>query len=200
MANYRCLCVFYSEALLVSNMMQRITNIIKEYQDRVRELPYVPATSFRRDSLGYPCDANKLFLTFLFSDRNIDIQFLKDIWLTRSKVQCNSSSRHMTSYADPSKLDGFRSRCRRMGAETGCYGSRSIRHGSWFHGSNLTLQRFCTSRTTSSPVSSWSDATWLTAVHFRQAAASRYSGMRAQASLAAILPPCFPLRLGTSPI
>ena len=120
----------YSEASLVSNMVQRITNIIKEYQDRVRELPYVPITFFRRDSLGYPCDANKLFLMFLFSDRNIDIQFLKDIGLTRSKVQCNSCGRDMTSYADPSKLDGFRSRCRRMVAGTGCSGSRSIRHGS----------------------------------------------------------------------
>ena len=122
-------------------MVQRITNIIKEYQDRVRELPYVPTTSFRRDSLGYPCHANKLFLAFLFSDRNIDIQFLKDIGLTRSKVQCNSCcGRDITSYGDPSKLDGFRSRCRRMVAGTECSGSRSIIHGSWCHGSNLTLQ------------------------------------------------------------
>ena len=69
-------------------MVQRITNIIKDYQDRVRELPYVPVTSFGRDSLGYPGDANKLFLAFLFGDRSIGIQFLKDVGLIRSKVQC----------------------------------------------------------------------------------------------------------------
>ena len=68
----------YCEALLVFNMVQRITNIIKDYQERLRELPYVPTTSFRRDSLVYPSDAN------------IGIQFLKDVGLIRSKVQCNS--------------------------------------------------------------------------------------------------------------
>ena len=61
--------------------MQQITNI-KDYQERVRELLFVP-TSFRRDSIGYPGEANKLFQTFLFCDRNIDIQFLKDVGLIR---------------------------------------------------------------------------------------------------------------------
>ena len=88
-------------------MVQRITNFIKGYQDTVRELPCVPTTSFRRDSLGYSGDANKLFLTFLFSDRNIGIQFLNDVGLILSKVQCNSCGRHMTWYAHPSDLHGF---------------------------------------------------------------------------------------------
>jgi len=43
--------VCYYEALLVFNTVQGITNIIEDYQDRVRELPYVPTTSFTRDSL-----------------------------------------------------------------------------------------------------------------------------------------------------
>ena len=89
-------CVCYSEALLGFKMVQRITNITKDYQDRVRKLPYVPATSFGRDSLGYPGDANNLFLAFLFCDRSIGIQFLKDVGLIRSKVQCNSCGRDMT--------------------------------------------------------------------------------------------------------
>jgi hypothetical protein len=81
--------------------------------------------SFRRDSLGYPGDVNKLFLTFLFSDHNIGIQFLKDVGLICSKFQCNLCSRDMTWYADPSNLDGFRWQCRRMVAGTRCSGSRS---------------------------------------------------------------------------
>ena len=54
----------YSESQISENMVHRNCNIIKEFQDRLRELPYVPKTSFRRDSLGYCSDANKRFLTF----------------------------------------------------------------------------------------------------------------------------------------
>jgi len=60
-------------------MVQHITHIIKDYQERLHEMPYVPQTSFRRDSLVYCGDANKLFLTFLFSDHAIGLQFLKDV-------------------------------------------------------------------------------------------------------------------------
>ena len=60
-------------------MVQLITHITKEYQDRLRKMSYVPKTSYRRDSLGYRGDANKLFLTFVFSDHAISIQFLKDV-------------------------------------------------------------------------------------------------------------------------
>jgi hypothetical protein len=57
-------------------MVQRITAVIMEYQDRLREMPYVTKTSFGRDSLGYSDEANKLFLTFLFSNHAIDVQVL----------------------------------------------------------------------------------------------------------------------------
>jgi len=42
-------------------------------------MPNVPKTSYGRDSLGYGGDANKLFLTFLFSDHAIGIQFITDV-------------------------------------------------------------------------------------------------------------------------
>jgi hypothetical protein len=103
-------------------------------------MPYVPETSFRRDSLGYYGDANKLFLMFLVSDHAIGLQFLKDVGLIRSKVQCNSFGRDMTWHADATAPDRFRWRCRSRGAGTRRSGSRSIRHGSWFQGSHLTLQ------------------------------------------------------------
>jgi hypothetical protein len=111
-------------------MVHHITNVIKEYQDRLREIPYVPKTSYRRESLGYSRDANKNFLTFLFSDQATAIQFLKDVGLIRSKTQCNSCRRDMTSYADPNVLHGFRSRCRRMVAGTRCSGSHDLCSGS----------------------------------------------------------------------
>ena len=82
-------------------MVQRTTRIIKDYPERLREMPYVPQTSFRRDSLGYCGDANQLLLTFLFSDHAIGLQFLKDVGLIRSKAQCNSCGRDVTWHADP---------------------------------------------------------------------------------------------------
>ena len=127
-------------------MVQRIIDIIQDYQDRLHEIPCVPKTFYRRDSVGYCGDANKLFLTFLFRDHATSLQFLKDVGLIRSKVQCNSCGRDMTWYADPSVLDGFRWRCR-MVAGTMCSGSRSIRHGS-FQRRNLILHG-CTSPSTS---------------------------------------------------
>jgi len=86
------------------NMVQRITQIIKHYQERVREMPCVPTTFLRRDSVPQPGCANKLCLTLFFSEHAIRIQFLTDVGLVRSKVQCNSCGRHSTWYADPSVL------------------------------------------------------------------------------------------------
>ena len=74
---------------------------------------------YGRDSLVYRGDAKKLFLTFLFCDRNIGIQFLKDVGLIRSKMLCNCCGRDMTCYQYSSKADGFRWRRRRMIAGTG---------------------------------------------------------------------------------
>jgi hypothetical protein len=62
-------------------MVYYITNVINEYQDRLREMPYVPKTSYRRHSLGYSGDANKNFRMFLFSDKAAGIQFLKSVEL-----------------------------------------------------------------------------------------------------------------------
>ena len=81
-------------------MVHHISNVIRVYEDTLREMPYVTITSYQRDSLGYCGDVNKTFLTFLFSNSSIGIQFLKDAGLIRSKVQCNSCGRdrrHVTS-------------------------------------------------------------------------------------------------------
>jgi len=77
-------------------MVHHISTIIKDYQDTIRETPYVPKTSFQRHSLGFNGDANKLFLMFVFSDHAIRLQFLKDVGLIHSNVQCNSCGRDMS--------------------------------------------------------------------------------------------------------
>jgi len=74
-------------------MVHHISEVIKEYQDKLREMPFVPKTSYQRDSLGYCGDANKTFLAFLFNNSAVGIQFLKDAGLIRNKVLCNSCGR-----------------------------------------------------------------------------------------------------------
>jgi len=67
------------------------------------------------------------------------IQFLKDVGLIASKVQCNICERDMMWTADPDCSDGFRWRCPKSVARVRCRGTASIRHGCWFLLSNLTL-------------------------------------------------------------
>ena len=83
---------------------------------------------------------NAGFLIFLFSDKDMGIQFLKDVGLIRSKVPCNTCGRDMTWCADSTTSDGFRWRCRRKVAGAKCSQSKAIRHGSWFQQSRLTFQ------------------------------------------------------------
>jgi hypothetical protein len=47
---------------------------------------FVPRSSFGRASLGKDDGVNKLFLTYLFIDMDLGIQFLMDVGLIRSKV------------------------------------------------------------------------------------------------------------------
>jgi hypothetical protein len=49
-----------------------------------------------------------VFLMFLLSDKDLGIQFLKDVGLFRSKVLCNTSGHEMTWCTDPTTTDGFR--------------------------------------------------------------------------------------------
>jgi len=93
-------------------MVEQIKYVVSNYQQRLMEKNFVPRSSFGRRSLGKDGEANKLLLSFLFSDMDLGIQFLKDAGLIRSKVTCNTCGRDMTWCADP-KRKSFRWRCRR---------------------------------------------------------------------------------------
>jgi len=71
-------------------MVEHIKSMISTYQRCLAEMPYVPRTAYGRASLGGDGDANKLFLTYIYSDKNFDIQFLKDVRLLHSKVTCST--------------------------------------------------------------------------------------------------------------
>jgi hypothetical protein len=113
------LCCF-----LVEIMVEQIKCVVSKYQQRLMEMPLVPRSSFGRASLGKDSEANKLFLTYLFSDMDLGFQFLKDAGLIHSKVMCNTCGRVMTWCADP-KRDGFRWRCRSRSVVM-CSESKSI--------------------------------------------------------------------------
>jgi hypothetical protein len=67
------------------------------------ELPYVPDTSYGHASLGDDGEANKLFLTILFSNTDLGIQFLKYVGLLRSKVPCKTCGRDVTWCPEPNR-------------------------------------------------------------------------------------------------
>jgi len=68
----------------------------------------VPKRSYGHSTLGINDGVNVVFLTFLFSDKDLGIKFLTDVGLIRSKVTCNTCGRDMTWCADPTTTDGFR--------------------------------------------------------------------------------------------
>jgi hypothetical protein len=84
-------------------MVEEIKCVVSKYQQRLMEMPFVPRSSFGRASLGKDGEANKLFVTYLFSDMDLGIQFLKDAGLILSKVTCNTCDRDMTWCAGPKR-------------------------------------------------------------------------------------------------
>ena len=103
-------------------------------------MAFITKSSYRHLMLREDGGPNRTFLTYLFSDHAMGIQFLKDEGLLWSKMQCNTCGRDVTWSAQPNIPEGLRWRCRRKVAGATCSESRSIKHGSWFQKSNLTSQ------------------------------------------------------------
>jgi len=60
-------------------MVQHISQVITEYEERLRRSCYVPRFSYGRPMLWDDGAPNRCFLMYLFSEESIAIQFLKDI-------------------------------------------------------------------------------------------------------------------------
>ena len=137
-----CVLVWVTYFLLVfgeQKMVQRLQEVVAEYDDRMRKMDLVPRFSYDRGLMRKDGAPNIMFLIFLFRHQKLSIQFLKELGLIWIKVQCNICERDMTWTADPHRTDGFRWRCWKSVARVRCHGTASIRHGSWFQLSNLTL-------------------------------------------------------------
>jgi hypothetical protein len=54
-------------------MVDIIGDLMQKYQDKLREMQFVPKCSFKRDCFGSKREVNKMFLTFLFCDHAIGL-------------------------------------------------------------------------------------------------------------------------------
>jgi len=121
-------------------MIGNIQEIFHEYEKRLQEMSFIPRGSYGRRMVRQDGGPNRDFVTYVFCDHGLAVQFLKDVGLIRSKVQCNTCDRDMTWCAHPTFPYGFKWRSRRVVARVQCSASRSIRTRSWFQLSKLTFR------------------------------------------------------------
>jgi hypothetical protein len=88
-------------------MVQNISDIILDNEKRLRGMPFFPRSSYGRSMLREDGGPNSDFLTYLFCDRDLGVQFLQDVGLIRSKVLCNTCGRKMKWSAESNATDGF---------------------------------------------------------------------------------------------
>jgi len=88
------------ELLRSKIVVDQVKCVISKYQQRLMEMSFVPSSCGRK-TIGKDGDANELFLTYLFSDVDLGIKFLKDVGLIRSKEKCNTCGRDMTWWLTP---------------------------------------------------------------------------------------------------
>ena len=122
-------------------MLEELCEVVNEYEKRLRETPFLPRSSYGCPMLREDGGLNRNFLMFVFCVQDFAMQYLKDVGLFWSKVQCNTFGRDMTCSAEPSIPERFRWRFRTTVAGAMCSESRSIKHGSLFQQSHLTFHR-----------------------------------------------------------
>ena len=82
-------------------MVDLLVKVFEEYEERLRRCDYVPRFSYGRWMMLDDGGSNRYFQMYLFCEQSMAIQFLKDIGLLRSKMQCNTCARDITWSADP---------------------------------------------------------------------------------------------------
>jgi len=97
-----CVCsiAFILLCISIEIMVDQLVKITSEYEERLRRCQYVPRLSFGRRMLRDDDGPNRYFLMYLFCEQSMAVQYLKDIGLLRSKMQCNTRGRDMTWSAD----------------------------------------------------------------------------------------------------
>lgn len=100
--------------------------------------------SGNRQVLGNTGEINRFFLFELVRERDIFLDFLKDTGLIKSQLNCLKCQGEMKLRGKSTLSDGFVFVCKNsITAEGGkrkkCEAQKSVRYGSWFTNSKLTL-------------------------------------------------------------
>jgi len=86
-----CACVtFIRFVFREQKILQRMQEIVAKYEDHLRQMQSVLRLSYRRWLVCTDGAPNRVFLTCLFCHHELAVQFLKDVGLIRSKVQCKT--------------------------------------------------------------------------------------------------------------
>jgi hypothetical protein len=88
-------------------MVAHILQVVTEYEERVRGMQYVPMFSYGRRMLRDDGVPNRFIFNYLFTDKAIAIQFMKEVGLLRNKVQCNTCGQDMTCPQIPFIIRNF---------------------------------------------------------------------------------------------
>jgi hypothetical protein len=105
---------------LCAKMLANVTQVIIEYEERVRRMQVVPMFPHERSMLRSDGAPNRAFFYRQFSDHAMAIEFLKYIGLIRRTMQCYSCGRDMTCSERPDMQEGFHWRCQRTVAGARC--------------------------------------------------------------------------------
>jgi len=88
-------------------MVEKLCEVASEYEKRLQEMPFMPRPPYGRRMSLQDDGPKRDFLTYLFCDNGFAMQFLNDVGLLRSNVQCNTCGRGMTWSVQPSIPEGF---------------------------------------------------------------------------------------------
>jgi hypothetical protein len=120
-------------------MADDIPPLVERYQRLVSEFLNLSPCGYGRNPIGSDGVDTKLFLAFFATNQDLLLQFLKDIRLVRFQMMCSKCGSSMTWVSCPHRPDGYIWRCRKGPRTSRCSHVTSIRHGSWFHRSYLSL-------------------------------------------------------------
>jgi len=87
--------ICFSWDIISAKMVGNISDVLTEYEERVRRLQKVPRFSYGRRMVRSDGAPNRAFFYSLFNDHAMAIEFLQDIGLIWRTMQCNSCGRDM---------------------------------------------------------------------------------------------------------
>ena len=120
-------------------MVDKFEAVVKKYQDLLEISMTLPATSYGRSLVGRNGVPTRLFFAYLFMGSSNGIAFLKETGLIRSEILCWKCGENMNFSVRERDTDGYAWRCCKRRNSVRCGGSRSVRYGSWFTRSKLTM-------------------------------------------------------------